>query len=105
MKNLKWLLLVSLLGGSVAAAQAQSCCTAANPCPGPTALRKGGEVLVQLPTKAKAKSQAAAVRLAEPPRQLSPKEQRLADLGTAYRANLVTPAQYQKERSRILAEP
>jgi hypothetical protein len=105
MKNLKWLLLASLLGGSIAVAQAQCSCAAANGSPGATAPRKGCPVLSLLSTKAKLKCQAAAARPAEAPRQLSPKEQRLADLATAYRADLMTPAQYQKARTRILSEP
>jgi hypothetical protein len=105
MKNLKRLTLLALAGLAVAASQNESCCAAANDTPTTTASRKGAEALTQLPAKTKAKRSAAVARPAETPRPLTVKEQRLADLATAYRANLLTSAQYQKERARIMAQP
>jgi hypothetical protein len=105
MKNLKWLVFIGLTGLGVAAAQAESGPPSRNTSSTTAPSRKGAEALVQLPTKAKAKGSAANARPAEAPRPLTVKEQRLADLATAYRANLLTPDQYQKERARIMAQP
>jgi hypothetical protein len=105
MKNLKRLFLIALAGLGVAASQAESDGAPTKNSSTATTSRKGAEALVQLHTKTKVKHPAAVSRPAEPPRPLTVKEQRLADLATVYRANLLTPEQYQKERARIMAQP
>jgi len=105
MNKLNQLSLISLVGLAVAAAQAGPGCPSTEAGSTSSTPRKGAEVLARLSVKAKGKCQASMAQPMEAPRPLSVKEQRLADLTTAYRANLLTPEQYQKERARIMAQP